>query len=80
MHLISRRRNDYYTGIYIFINLSFKRFKNTVRLYFPYLFYLVAELHHFRDDLLADVWKDGVTNKLHIFNGELVHIYLQATN
>lgn len=40
--------------------------------------YPVAELHHFRDDLLVDVGEDGVTNELHVFTSELVHIHLQA--
>lgn len=41
----------------------------------PYLF---AELNHFRDDLLTNVRKDGVTNELQVFTGEWIHVDLRA--
>lgn len=38
--------------------------------------YPVAELNHFRDDLLIDRWEDGTPDKFHILTGELIHIHL----
>lgn len=31
--------------------------------------YSVAKLHHFGDDRIVNVRKDGVTNELHVFIG-----------